>query len=51
MVDWDAALTVAITGIFSVFIVLGVLSLVVNLTGNLINKNINKQENKMQLEK
>jgi len=51
VVDWDAALSVAITGIVSVFIVLGVLSLVVNLTGTLLNKTTNKQKDKVQLEK
>ena len=44
MVDWEAATTVALTGILSVFAVLAVLQITVQLSGSIINSQLRKKQ-------
>jgi hypothetical protein len=38
--DWDKIISVAATGIISVFLALGILSMVVGITGYLFNRSV-----------
>lgn len=38
MVDWSAAMIIALVGVISVFLVLGTMSIIVTLTGLLVNR-------------
>ncbi|HHW44047.1 hypothetical protein GFC01_00645 [Desulfofundulus thermobenzoicus] len=51
MVDWYQALTVAITGIVSVFLALGILSAVVGLAGRLFAQADLRQKQKQAVQK
>jgi len=46
MLDWTKALTVAVTGIVSVFLALGILNLAVSLTGYLFRQGERRQAEK-----
>lgn len=47
MVDWESAAVVALIGIISVFLVLGILSISVTISGNVI-KSLDKRKTKEQ---
>ncbi|WP_081410910.1 OadG family transporter subunit [Desulfotruncus alcoholivorax] len=44
MVDWEAAAVVAFTGIISVFAVLAVLQIAVQISGSIINSQMKKKQ-------
>lgn len=48
MVDWDAAARVALSGIVSVFAVLAVLQVTVQVAGAIINSQAQKQKEKQK---
>jgi Na+-transporting methylmalonyl-CoA/oxaloacetate decarboxylase gamma subunit len=48
MVDWDAAVSVALSGIVSVFAVLAVLQVTVQVAGTIINSQAQKEKEKQK---
>lgn len=47
-VDWEKAFTVAVTGVISVFLALGILNVVVSFSGYLFQQAAKKQTEKSQ---
>jgi len=51
MIDWEAALSVALTGLISVFLVLGIMSAAVTICGNVVDKFASKKSTGVEVQK